>query len=131
MSQTLLSRKYLYRIDSEEIDALRFSVLELLQKAFFSGSASISKPIYLSCVYDGSNSPSFTVYRKLGDETINEKKRSLASVVTTGNIGTKTTQEYQEKKLLTATPQEKRVRQIGSGGKYYTASIVKTVRYYS
>ena len=130
ISQALLSRKHLYRIDDEEIDALRFSVLELLQKAFFSGSASLSKPIYISCVYDGSDSPNFTVYRKLGDETINEKQRSLASVVTTGNRETKTIQYYQDKKLLTATPQEKAIRRIGKEGKYYTSKIVKEFRMY-
>ena len=128
IARTLLSEEYFYRIDNEEINALKYSTLELIQKAFFAGNASLSKPIYLSCDYYG-GTPTFTVYRKLGDETIDEKQRNLAAVVNKRSEWAKTAQYYQEKKLLTTTPQERTIRRIGEE-KYYASKIEKAFRRY-
>ena len=130
IAEALSSRNHFYRINNEEITAIRFSILEMIQNAFISGNASLSKPIYISCTYDGGEQP-FTVYCELGNETISEKQKNLATAIVNGRKDeTRTIRHYQEKNLITEEiPQEKRIRQIGEE-KYYKATIAKVFRFY-
>ena len=126
MVDSLFPKDALPRLREKDFKGMEHLFFELIKNAFIHGNlGDTSKPIYVDCEKE-----KFTVYNAYNDSESTSENLLIVSAMARLS-GTRTgmgiIQQYADEKLITVTPQQRRIRQIGynENDKYYAVTIEK------